>query len=94
MENLHSDWMFGIDQTSRQKTFNSYHTTDDHLMHVIGLAKDQNGNTYYYIKNSGGTNGVYKGYLYMSKPYFRMKTTAVMVHKDALPSDLKEKLGL
>ena len=83
-----------VDQTSRQKTFNSYHTTDDHLMHVIGLAKDQNGNTYYYIKNSGGTNGVYQGYLYMSKPYFRMKTTAVMVHKDALPSDLKEKLGL
>jgi len=83
-----------VDQNNRQETFDSFHTTDDHLMHVVGLAKDQNGNTYYYIKNSGGADGVYKGYLYMSKPYFRMKTTAVMVHKDALPPDLKKKLGL
>ncbi|MFW6140161.1 MAG: aminopeptidase C [Acidobacteriota bacterium] len=82
-----------VTQKNRQKTFDNYATTDDHLMHVVGLAKDQRGNIYYYIKNSGGTEGVYKGYLYMSKPYYRMKTTAIMVHKEALPEDLKEKLG-
>ncbi len=83
-----------VNQKNRQETFDNYYTTDDHLMHVVGLAQDQNGNRYYYVKNSGGTKGVYKGYLYMSKPYFRMKTTAVMVHKDTLPPDLKKKLGL
>jgi bleomycin hydrolase len=63
-------------------------------MHIVGLAKDQNGNVYYYIKNSGGAEGVYDGYMFMSKPYFRMKTTAVMVHQDALPSELKKKVEL
>jgi bleomycin hydrolase len=83
-----------VNQKSRQETFDSYRTTDDHLMHFVGLAEDQKGNVYYYIKNSGGAEGVYHGYLFMSKPYFRMKTTAVMVHRDALPSDLKQKLEL
>jgi len=83
-----------VTQDSRQKTFNNFTTTDDHLMHVVGLAEDQNGKVYYYIKNSGGAEGVYDGYLYMSKPYFRMKTTAIMVHKEALPQDLKDRSGL
>jgi bleomycin hydrolase len=81
-----------VTQASRQETFDSYTTTDDHLMHIVGLAKDQNGKVYYYIKNSGGTEGIYDGYLFMSKPYFRMKTTAVMVHRDALPPVLKQRL--
>lgn len=83
-----------VTQENRQKSFDSYITTDDHLMHVVGLAKDQNGKTYYYIKNSGGDRGPYNGYLFMSKPYYRMKTVAIMVHKDAIPSDIKAKLGL
>lgn len=83
-----------VTQTNRQETFDSYRTTDDHLMHIVGLAEDQNGKVYYYIKNSGGAEGVYDGYMFMSKPYFRMKTTAVMMHQDALPPDLKQKLEL
>ncbi|HZX09792.1 MAG TPA: C1 family peptidase [Acidobacteriota bacterium] len=83
-----------VTQANRQETFDSYTTTDDHLMHIVGLAKDQNGSIYYYIKNSGGVEGIYDGYLFMSKPYFRMKTTAVMVHQDALPPALKQKLDL
>ncbi len=83
-----------VTQSNRQETFDNYSTTDDHLMHIVGLAEDQNGNVYYYIKNSGGPEGVYEGYLYMSKPYYRMKTTAIMVHKDAIPPSLKEKLGI
>lgn len=83
-----------VTQKNRQETFNNYATTDDHLMHVVGLAEDQNGKVYYYIKNSGGADRANEGYVFMSKPYFRMKTTALMVHKDGLPSELKKKLGL
>lgn len=83
-----------VTQSSRQKTFDSYHTTDDHLMHIVGLAENQDGNAYYYIKNSGVAESVYDGYLFISKSCYRMKTAAVMVHKDALPPNLKEKLGL
>ncbi len=83
-----------VTQENRQATFDSYRTTDDHLMHIVGLAKDQKGKTYYYIKNSGGDRGPYDGYLFMSKPYYRMKTVEIMVHKDAIPSDIKAKLGL
>jgi bleomycin hydrolase len=83
-----------VTQEKRQATFDSYRTTDDHLMHIIGLGKDQEGKTYYYIKNSGGKRGPYEGYLFMSKPYYRMKTVEIMVHKDAIPQNLKIKLGL
>lgn len=78
----------------RQETFNNHSTTDDHLMHLVGIAHDQTGARFYLIKNSGGEDRAYKGYLYMSSAYFRLKTTAMMVHKDALPNELKAKLGL
>ncbi len=83
-----------VTQELRQEEFDDFSTTDDHLMHIVGIGEDQNGNKYYYIKNSGGDERARDGYLYMSKPYFRMKTTGIMVHRDAIPSDLKEKLGL
>lgn len=71
----------------RQQEFENYNTTDDHLMHIVGLAKDQNGTEYYKVKNSWGTTGDRignGGYVYMSKAFFRLKTISVMVHKDAL----------
>lgn len=71
----------------RQQEFENYNTTDDHLMHIVGLAKDQNGTEYYKVKNSWGTSGDRignGGYMYMSKAFFRLKTISVMVHKDAL----------
>ncbi len=73
-----------VNQDLRQEHFESYNTTDDHLMHIVGKAKDQAGNEYYIIKNSWGEISDYKGYLYMSKAYFEMKTVAIMVHKDML----------
>ena len=83
-----------VDQTMRQSTFDNYSTTDDHLMHITGIAKDSKGNRYYQVKNSWGERGAFDGYLYASKAYFQLKTVAVMVHKDAIPSQIKEKLGL
>ncbi len=73
-----------VNQALRQQHFESFSTTDDHLMHIVGKAKDQEGNTYYIIKNSWGEISEYKGYLYMSKAYAEMKTVAIMVHKDML----------
>lgn len=83
-----------ITQELRQKTFDDFTTTDDHLMHMVGIAKDQKGTRYYLIKNSWGTDRKYDGYLYMSNAFFRLKTTVLTVHKDALPEDIKKKLGL
>lgn len=71
-----------VNQALRQQNFESYSTTDDHLMHIVGSAKDQKGNEYYIIKNSWGTISPFEGYLYMSKAYAKMKTVAIMVHKD------------
>lgn len=83
-----------VTQELRQATFMDYSTTDDHLMHIVGTATDQNGTKYYIIKNSWGEVSEYKGYLYMSAPYFRLKTVGVLVHKDAVPKLMWEKLGL
>ncbi|MDD2279068.1 MAG: C1 family peptidase [Bacteroidales bacterium] len=84
-----------VTQDLRQQTFDNYTTTDDHLMHLVGISKDQEGNQYYITKNSwGSSNHIYNGYLHMSEQYVRMKTTSIMVHKDALPKELAKKLGL
>jgi len=82
-----------ITQELRQAAFDSQETTDDHAMHIIGTAKDQNGIIYYKIKNSWGPYNSYDGYFYASAPYIQYKTTAIMVHKDAVPQELRKKLG-
>lgn len=79
----------------RQKGYESFVTTDDHLMHLTGIAKDQNGTKYYITKNSWGTSrNDFGGYLNMSESYVRAKTIYVMVHKDALTKDMKQKLDI
>lgn len=78
----------------RQETYNTYQTTDDHLMHIIGMVKDQEGKIYYRTKNSWGEIGPFEGYLFMSKPYVELKTVGIMIHKDALPPALRKKLDL
>ena len=84
-----------ITQEMRQDEFDNYQTTDDHGMHIIGSANDQQGNTYYIVKNSWGLNDhKYKGYFYASRPFVELKTMNIMVHKNAIPLDIREKLGL
>jgi bleomycin hydrolase len=83
-----------ISQQMRQETLDNFTTTDDHLMHVVGLAKDQKGAKYYFTKNSGGLDRANAGYVYLSRSFFRLKTTAIFIHKDGIPADIKEKLGL
>ncbi len=84
-----------ITQELRQKAFDSYLTTDDHLMHIVGKATDQNGKPYFIVKNSWEPKGhIYNGYLYSSEPYFQYKTIFIMIHKNALPDDIAAKLGV
>lgn len=83
-----------VDQELRQQGFESFVTTDDHLEHIIGIANDPAGTKYYITKNSWGAEGPYEGYHYMSEKYVRAKTISIIVHKDAIPSDIKAKLGL
>lgn len=79
---------------SRQKGLDNYSTTDDHGMHIVGLVKDQNGKEYYTVKNSWGESNDYKGYLFMTKEYLKLKSTTIMVHKSAVPADLAKKMNL
>lgn len=84
-----------ITQELRQKMFDNYETVDDHLMLISGTAKDQNGNIFYKVKNSWGTdNSRYNGFLYASTPFIQAKTICVMVNKNAIPADIAAKLGL
>ncbi len=84
-----------ITQEMRQKGFDNYQTTDDHGMHIVGLAKDQNGTEYYIVKNSWSAHGNdYEGYFYASKPFVQLKTIDIMLHKDALSKDMKKKLKI
>ena len=83
-----------ITQEIRQMAFDSQETTDDHAMHLIGLAKDQNGTIYYQVKNSWGKYNDLKGYFYASQPYLRYKTTAIIVNKAAIPEAIRIKLKL
>ena len=79
----------------RQQGYESFATTDDDLMHLTGIAKDQNGAKYYITKNSwAADSNKFGGYLNMSESYVRAKTIFVMMHKDSLPKELKNKLGI
>ncbi len=84
-----------ITQELRQKAFDNFETQDDHGMHMIGLAKDQNGTLYYIVKNSWGKErNQCGGYFYASESYVLYKTTSIMLHKNALPAALAAKLGI
>ena len=81
-------------QEMRQEAYDNWETTDDHGMHLYGIAKDQNGKEYYMVKNSWGEFGDYKGTWYMTKAFVAYKTMDFMVNKNAIPSDIRKKLGI
>ena len=84
-----------ITQEMRQQAFDNWENTDDHGMQIFGVAKDQNGKRYYMVKNSWGTEkSDYKGIWYVSEAFMQYKTNDVLVHKDALPKDIRKKLNI
>ena len=83
-----------INQEIRQIAYDNKQTTDDHAMHVYGIAKDQNGTKYYMVKNSWGNKGPYNGHNYASESYVRYKTMNILVNKAAVPAHILKKLGM
>jgi len=84
-----------ITQQMRQDAYDNWETTDDHGMQIFGTAKDQNGKRYYMVKNSWGTlKSNYKGIWYISEAFMQYKTNDVLVHKNAIPKDLRKKLKI
>ena len=83
-----------VTQELRQEGYDRKTTTDDHGMHIYGLAKDQNGTNYFMVKNSWGETGKYKGIWYASETFVKYKTLNIVVHKDALPKHIAKKLGI
>jgi bleomycin hydrolase len=84
-----------ITQEMRQEAFDNYESTDDHGMEITGTAQDQEGNLYYKVKNSWGEeNHVYDGFFFASKSFVELKTIDIMVHKDAIPKKIREKLNI
>ncbi|MFO1050576.1 MAG: C1 family peptidase [Planctomycetota bacterium] len=78
----------------RQMQFDSKETTDDHLMHIVGLATDPDGGTWYLLKNSWGRGGPFEGHWMMSRAYLSLKTLAVMIHKDGLTEATRKQFGV
>ena len=83
-----------ITQEMRQEGYDNWETTDDHGMLIFGIAKDQNGKEYFMVKNSWNTTAGYNGIWYASDAYVAYKTMNILVHKDAIPKDIRKKLGI
>ena len=84
-----------ITQEMRQQAYDNWETTDDHGMQIFGIAKDQNGKKYYMVKNSWGTvKSDYKGIWYISEAFMKYKTNDILVNKNAIPEDIRKKLGI
>ena len=83
-----------VTQETRQQGYDNKTTTDDHGMHLYGTAVDQNGTKYYLIKNSWGETGAFKGVWYMSEKFVKAKTLNFVVNKNAVPKDIRKKLGI
>ena len=81
-------------QEMRQERFDNWELTDDHGMLIYGVAKDQNGKEYYMVKNSWGESGDYKGIWYMTKTFIAANTMDFLINKNAIPADIRKKLGI
>ena len=81
-------------QEMRQERFDNWELTDDHGMHIFGVAKDQNGKEYYMVKNSWGETGDYKGIWYMTKTFIAANTMDFLINKKAIPAAIRKKLGI
>ena len=83
-----------VTQELRQEEYDNYKTTDDHGMLIYGIAKDQTGKKFYMVKNSWGTDNKYKGTWYASETFVAFKTMNIVVHKNAIPKEIRAKLGI
>ncbi|MFM7309040.1 MAG: C1 family peptidase, partial [Flavobacteriales bacterium] len=72
------------EMSNRQLLFETGSTTVDHVMHIVGIAKGDDGRNYYLTKNSWGTDNSCGGYMYLSEDYVKYKTMSILVNRDVL----------
>ncbi|MFM2338516.1 MAG: hypothetical protein RL115_1709 [Bacteroidota bacterium] len=77
----------------RQQSFEDSTSYMDHMMHIVGYAKDKGGRKWYYIKNSWGVGSSLQGYLLMDENYFAIKTAAIVVNKNGIPTHILNKFS-
>ena len=69
----------------RQQLFETLITQDDHLIHIVGIAKSKNEKLFFILKDSfGSNNGPFKGYDYISVNYFSINALSITVPVAAL----------
>ncbi len=68
-----------VTQTSRQRMFDHFATTDDHCMAIIGMGHDDSGKRYYICKDSWGKDNPYGGFVYLEEDYVRAKTINIVI---------------
>lgn len=83
-----------VDQQHRQRQFDRLETQDDHLMHIVGMLNEDHGGVYYLVKNSWGESAGQNGYVNVSEAYMRLNTISFTIHKNALPPDIRKRMGL
>jgi bleomycin hydrolase len=79
-----------ITQQMRQEAFDNQTTKDVHNIYIIGIAENDKGNRFYFLKNSSYAKNC-GGYLYMLKEYLLLKTISLMVNMGAIPKEIKDK---
>jgi len=83
-----------FDANLRQQLYENLTTQDDHLMHIVGINKSEQGKEFFLVKNSWGEVGPYKGFINVSDAYFGVNTVGVVVPKASLSKELRKKLGI
>ena len=83
-----------VTQEYRQQQFDNQITTDDHLMHIVGMLDETHSGSYYVVKNSWGEISDLKGFVDVSENYIRLNTVSFTVHKNALPADVLHRLAI
>ncbi|MCQ2178263.1 MAG: hypothetical protein MJY42_05205 [Bacteroidales bacterium] len=80
-----------VTQESRQRGYDVKETVDDHMMLIYGLAEDEQGNSWFMVKNSAGIVGPFDGMMYCSEDFFKAKTIYLTLHKDGVPQHIRDK---
>ena len=79
-----------VSQELRQQQWDDWTFTYDHVMLIYGITKGSDGQKYYMVKNSWGTQYGRNGIWYMSEDYIKLNTTYIFLCKDVVKKkDLK-----
>ena len=79
------DWPHGVARLTLLSKASK--VSDDHCMAVVGLAHDAEGEPFFVMKNSWGTDNDYEGLLYMSFDYFKKNTVSVVLSRSLLGNE-------